>query len=703
MQALFLRELLAVFQGNELVVGIMLAHSWFALSLGIYISSKIKKMSNSNNAAAVFSALTGALFILSFLFIINIRNFLHIPLGGGISLKTTFIYAFQVVFPPFFAQGAAIFSAVKSKRNKDGIQTSLTLLCSGFVIGGVCYSAVIYAISGLSAALIIAAVLCAGSVIAADTKITAKVFFFLALIPVLFGLFVNIDDMEKKFLQGSFGSSEIVEHKYTSYGQTALVQKNKEYSLLVNNVILLSSPDNDVLNSEDFGHIPMLYPVYPRNILIIGGAAKYLPMILTHKVERVDYLEPDNAVVEIMKQGAVNLGYVFNDKRVHVYNENARDFLKKSDRRYDLILVGMPTPVNLKLNGFYTKEFFQTVKKRMRSNGFIAVNLPGTMAFSTYIMAELNQSVMEAMKSVFKNTAIIPGSRNILIASDRKMPYRLHIKKRLYKMQETTLVLSKYYLDERMDTERTRWLSNELNKIENDSSLINTDWNPQAMLLSVLHSQSAFSPYLSLFADKARKYLYFIFIIVIIIFFLSKSIYGTTAFVSGAASAWIFITLLFAAQILSGELYKIYGLLSALFVLGILAGLVYSYKTKNTAPLNKKMFYSELLFLILIIFLLPIFKFCGITIHTIYVFLFGAGFAAGTEFVQLIRISGLVNEGSKDNLKIYLANMSGAVFSALTGGCFFIIAWGMEKSLLFILFMKFLIFCRWADFKKRGL
>jgi hypothetical protein len=283
------------------------------------------------------------------------------------------------------------------------------------------------------------------------------------------------------------------------------------------------------------------------------------------------------------------------------------------------------------------------------------------------------------------------------------MPYRLHIKKRLYKMQETTLVLSKYYLDDRMDTERTRWLKNELDKIEDDESLMNTDWNPQAMLLSVLHSQSAFSPYLSLAADKARKYSYLILIIVIIVFFLSKSVYGTTAFVSGAASAWVFITLLFTVQILSGEIYRLFGLLSALFAAGTAAGMAYARKMKDTLPFNKRMFYGELLFLLWMILLLSVFRFYSINMYIVCIALTGIGFTAGMEFVQLVNISKLFKEGSSGNIKVYMSEMLGALFSALAGGCFLIAAWGIEKSLLFMLFMKFLIFCRWADLKKRGL
>lgn len=697
-QALFFREFLAVFQGNELVIGFLLTHTVFAFSLGIFLTSKVKQIKNFQ----IFPVIAAILLALSFAFVMNIRGILNIGLGGGVSLKSVFIYVFVAVFPVFFTYGILVFSGIKAYKNVLRARLSVVMLLSGMITGGLLFYSFMYSFSGTVIVLATITVLLAAAMVSSDTENKIKAFFFFALIPVFCGLFLDTGKMNKVILANNFDSAEIVECEYTAYGQTVLTQKNNEYALLVNNIIQFSWPDNDILNSEDFGHIPVLYPEQPDNVLIIGGAAKYLPMILSHEVRTVDYLEPDAAVVEIVKNNISHLGYAFNDGRVNIYNEDARTFLSKEGIKYNLILVGFPAPVNLNLNSFYTREFFQTAKKRMKKNGFVAVKLPGTMAFSTFIMAELNKSVMDAMQSVFQYANIIPGSQNILIAADRRMPYRMHIKKRLYKMQETTLVLSKYYLDDRMDTERTRWLKNELNKVTDDE-LMNTDLNPHAMLLSVLHAQSAFSPYLSLALDKARKYSYLIFFVVVLLFFMSKSIYKTTSFVSGATSMWIFITVLFAVQILNGELYRQFGMLFALFISGAVSGLVYSFRSTNSVPLNKKMFYSETLFLLIIIFLLSVFKLHSMNMYIVYAFLIITGFTAGTEFLHLLKISELFSEKRTNKVKIYIAAAAGILFSALAGGCFLIAAWGMEKALIFILFMKFLIFCRWADLRKRGL
>ena len=702
-QAFFFRDLLAVFQGNDLAAGILTAASAFAFSSGAFICAKFKRINSSLKTVRFFPAVAALLFVLSFVFIMNIRNILNISPGAGISLKSAFIYIFASVFPFFFVFGAGFLSAVKINKKNFPANKAFIFILSGIAAGGLLFFCFMYAFAAADIVLIASALLFTASVLVCETKKSAKIFFAAGLAPVCCAFFFDAEKIDIKILEKSFGNATITDYAYTPYGQTVMSRKNNEYSLFVNNILLFSYPDGDILKSEDFGHIPMLHLEYPENILVIGGAAKYLPMILEHKVKRVDYLEPDKPIVEMVKKNISHMGYAFNDERVRIHNGPARAFLKKSDIKYNLILVGQPAPVNLKLNGFYTKEFFREAKANMKKRGFIAVKLPGTMAFSTYIMAELNKSVMEAMKSVFLNVSIIPGSQNILIASDRKMPYRFHIKKRLYKMQETTLVLSKYYLDDRMDTERVRWLENELDKVGDDEALINTDTDPKAMLLSVLHSQSAFSPYLSLILDGARHYSYIILFAVVAAFFFSKSLYAATAFVSGSASVWVFITALFAVQMLQGDIFRTSGLLTALFALGISSGKLYSRQKKDIMPLNKKMFRIELLFLMLIILLLSVFRFYSINIYIICVFLTLAGFAAGTGFARITEISELFEEKRSGKLKIYRAAAAGILFASLAGGCFLIAAWGIEKSLLFILFMKFLIFCRWADIRKRGL
>ena len=256
--------------------------------------------------------------------------------------------------------------------------------------------------------------------------------------------------------------------------------------------MLFSSPDSEILHSEDFGHIPLLHHEDPKNILVIGGATKYLPMVFEHKIDKIDYVEADNSVIELIKNNFSHLGYVFNDKHLNIYNTNAENFIKQSKLKYDLILIGLPAPITLYLNSYYTKEFFALAKNSLTSSGFLALTLPGKKVFLPFITSELNASVFEALRQNFNFVRAIPGKLNIIIVSKDKMPYTLYIKQHLYKKKESTIVLSKRYLDDKMDTEKTNWLIDELDRTTKEKNLLNTRNNPQASMFALLYKQSEF-------------------------------------------------------------------------------------------------------------------------------------------------------------------------------------------------------------------
>ncbi|MCL2389893.1 MAG: hypothetical protein FWD54_03215 [Endomicrobia bacterium] len=698
-QLLFFREIMPVFQAADIVSGFFVLHSVAGLALGFYIASKLAPFQNPGKIIFFTAVALIAVLFIEFAFIRNMRFFLSVPSGGGISLRIAFVYIFGAIAPINFVIGIISRFAYYPEKIFYRFFVSQSL---GFISGCLIYFFFMTQTEGLLTVLITASVISFSLFFISSGR---KTLFFAACAFIFFiyaseGILFDISAFDKKLLERSFISSSIEDYKYTPYGQNVLTQKNGEYSFFTNQILMFSKPDIEILESEDFGHIPALHHGDLKKVLIVGGAVKYLPMIFEHNVELVDCVESDEAVVSIIQKKFIHLGYIFSDGRLHIYNENPRDFIRNSREKYDLILVGMPYPSNLQLNAYFTKEFFQVAADNLSKNGFIAVKLPGRTAFSSYIMAELNKSVLDAMQSVFKYTQIIPGNRNILIASQKRMPYRLHIKKRLSQMQETTLVLSKYYLDDRMDTQKTLWLKNELKKVKREE-LLNSDFNPNAMMLSVLYRQSGFSPYLSVFMDEAIKYSPLILIAVIAVFFLSKSVYNATSFVCSATAFWIMFTILFSLQIYNGQIYKWIGIIAPLFVSGILSGTFIARGFALHTPLNKKMFASELLFILITALWLLTIKFEFVNLCILSVFAFFSGFAAGAEIFVLIKISELFT--SENKTKIFIFAVFGACFASFFGGSFLIPAWGITKAVVLIFFFKFLIFCRWADLNKRGL
>jgi hypothetical protein len=84
----------------------------------------------------------------------------------------------------------------------------------------------------------------------------------------------------------------------------------------------------------------------------------------------------------------------------------------------------------------------------------------------------------------------------------------------------------------------------------------------------------------------------------------------------------------------------------------------------------------------------------------LYVFLFSLGSALGIELLLITEMHKFYNDKLENIKKIFLSGSFSAFFTCILGGSFLILVWDIQNSILFILFFKFLIFCRWADLRK---
>jgi spermidine synthase len=100
---------------------------------------------------------------------------------------------------------------------------------------------------------------------------------------------------------------------------------------------------------------------------------------------------------------------------LNIYSTNVKDFIKQPISKYDLILIGLPAPINLYLNSCYIKEFFEAAGKILNNDGFLALTLPGKKVFSPYLTSELNASLKSHFNSHILKLCLILGYLVILI------------------------------------------------------------------------------------------------------------------------------------------------------------------------------------------------------------------------------------------------------------------------------------------------
>lgn len=696
MQLLFFREIFAIFQGLDLIIGIFFAHFIFSFALGFFISPLSAFSDKPKKALAFCLPLLAVFSIFSLLFILNIRNFANAPLGAAIALKYSFIYIFCGIFAPSFLYSISLFSSFNFAKNSGiEIQKTLSCFCAALFAVFVSYCLFLFSFPAIRLLFISSSSLLLVFLFLIKIKVQYRVFLSVFLLFVFFMPQKAVLKLDKALFAKNFSDGEVLDYKWTGYGQNALIRENNENAILSNHIINFAYPDINIIETEDFVHLPALYRKNPKTLLIISGASRYLQKALEHKIERIDYVEPDASIIELAGNKANNLESFFNNKRLNVYNLNARDFI--DGKKYDLILIGLPSPVNLALNRYYTKDFFTVASQSLNKEGLLALKLPGTMSYSTYLTAYLNRSVLDSLKEVFEEAQVLPGAQNILIASQNKMPTRTEIKRRLQEAGENVLVLSKYHIDDKTDFQKMRWINNELAMVK-EKKIINADSNPKSAFFAFLHLHSQISPYLVLIFEKIARYCYFLYFAAIAFFLFSKKDRAGRHFTAGFCLLWIALISIFSIQIYSGQILRFlplyFAVLTASMYLGFKSvGILLKNLYSNTAT-----FYGDIFYFSLIAVWNALLFFNLINLPILFLLIFLSSCASSIEINILLKSFNMpIALPNKNGKKKFLPFSAGCWGASLFGGGFLILAMGIQEALLFIMFIKFFVLCRQAD------
>ncbi len=119
-----------------------------------------------------------------------------------------------------------------------------------------------------------------------------------------------------------------------------------------------------------------------KDVLIIGaGSGNDVSWALKFGADRVDAVEIDPAILRIGKKEHPDQPY--QDRRVGIFLDDGRNFLRVSDKKYDLIIYALVDSLvlhsgysNIRLESFlFTKEAFSDIRNHLKEDGmFVAYN-----------------------------------------------------------------------------------------------------------------------------------------------------------------------------------------------------------------------------------------------------------------------------------------------------------------------------------------
>ena len=152
----------------------------------------------------------------------------------------------------------------------------------------------------------------------------------------------------------------------------------------------------------------------PRRVAILGNAAGTTSRAYEEFFPgtRVDGVEIDRELSDLGREY-----FDMNNPRLHLYHEDARPFLRRIDARYDVISVDAYRQPYIP---FYltTKEFFESVRERLRPGGVLVVN-----AGHPEGQDELEKVLTATIGAVFRHVVRDPiePTNTLITASDRPL------------------------------------------------------------------------------------------------------------------------------------------------------------------------------------------------------------------------------------------------------------------------------------------
>ncbi|MBW2545252.1 MAG: hypothetical protein JRD43_07330 [Deltaproteobacteria bacterium] len=558
-QITVIREFINVFEGNEIVLGVLFS-LWLLLTgvgawLGKFIISSRLQM----------FLLRVSLYLIAFLPVFHIvlirflRNELFIR-GELPGIGPLIVWALVLLLPYCILSGGLLTLACSilafSASDDRSIGRVYFFDNIGDILGGVIFTFVLVHFCNNVTALYLPAFFCLLGFLSLTPKGSGGRLFYssLGLIGLIslfcIGWFVNLDNISLRWL---YPHQKIVDHRESPYGRLVVTQSHDQVSFFESGGHLFSIP-NTFANEEIVHYALPQLPKVDSVLLISGGMAGVIDEILKYHVGHLDYVELDPAIISA---GIRHLDVRFPPE-VRLHLDDGRKFIRETDKKYNGIILDLPAPGSLQLNRFYTLEFFKEAGSVLLPGGVICFGVPGAENYISADQARFLSTLNNTLKQVFKNVLIIPGERNIFIASDS--PLSSDIASLISSRKIETVYVNRNYLAGRVTPERLSFVESSI--IDNVPA--NHDLRPTAFFYR-MHI------WLGMFQENYRIILIAVSLFFILYFFhigiIRKAIFST-----GFTASSMEVIILFCYQILHGSVYTGIGFIIASFMSGLAVG-----------------------------------------------------------------------------------------------------------------------------------
>lgn len=524
------------------------------------------------------------------------------------------------------------------------------------------------------------------------------------------GLVARVDSAS---LRRQWAGFQLLEVYDSIYGQVVVVGDERQQSLFESGLLVFTHPDR--ANAEEAVHFALLeHPAPERVLLIGGGAGGSLAEVLKHGVESVDYVELDPTIISTARRFfGPDLAERLDDPRVRIIEGDGRWFVKRTEERYDVVILDLPEPYTAQINRFYTREFFAEVLRILDEGGIFGLRVGSAENYIPPELARLLRSLEETMASVFEDVLVLPGENNIFLAStDPGVLTADHgiLSERMEGRRLETLYVAPHSLPFRLEPERLDYLERSIAGAP--AARLNTDLRPISyyydMILWSSRFQSGERTILERLTGLAlwQVALGLLLITAGLVVVLSRAPathgigvlapVGTT----GAAEIVFEVIALLSFQIIYGYVYARLGVILAAFMFGLVLGSLVSARRLTGSPARWRSYVLNqglitvypLIFLGVLVFLVGssagggLFAAAELVIPLLTA---GAGFLGGVQFPLAVALYLDLRPGARHVGGLtYAIDLSGAAGGALLASAIALPVLGIPGTLVGIFLLN---------------
>lgn len=581
-QILLLREFSAHFYGNEMMIGIVLA-SWLLWGgLGSLTAPKIKF--KAKHLPYIYG-LVILLFPVSLIGVRFSRFMLHLLPGELTGMTSVLFISLGFCFLVSFPLGILFVfnvSRIGGRITQVYIFESLGAATAGLIVHWLL-------VPYFSAWLAVSLVGAAGALFISFAAAKKPPWLSLGFILVFLAGFGLFDLPSQKIYWKPFN---LIASKDTRYGRLQVIQTQEQISLYSNGFQAYSYPNPAA--AEESVHFALLQNPEARSALLIGGGAGgSLKEMLKYPRVEVDYVELDPEIIRLSRRFlSPEERTILGGERVHLFFQDGRAFLQKSAKKFEFIILILPEPATAQLNRFYTREFFCLAKEKLDPNGVFSFTVPSAENYISPALQQFLSSLYFTLTSVFTEVKVVPGDRNIFLASSRPLSLNTaDLGQRIESYHLDNLYVNPSFLASRLHSLRVDYLESML---KSGDKRLNRDLVPVSFFFHAVLWSTQFNSLDSKILGSLSGLSFFwlldfpllLFVLLLLFLYIKRkttSFFLTPLVVMGLTTIAVEIILLVWFQALYGYLYGRIALLLTAFMFGLFLGSLASSRIKDAS------------------------------------------------------------------------------------------------------------------------